>query len=95
MQNVIYSMTPFKITCTHYSFPAGRLHIWKSIFKELKSGNTNSFKVILERRGKIKKHIYMSDYFQGGENRDRRRIELVVMNVGAIVGVLLALLVFF
>ena len=55
MQNVIYSMAPFKKTCTRYSFPAGfRLHIWKSIFKGLKRDNTNSFKVILERLGKIK-----------------------------------------
>lgn len=34
MQNVIYSMTPFKNTHTHYSFLADRLHIWKHILKD-------------------------------------------------------------
>lgn len=94
MQNVIYSMTPFKKTCAHESFPVDRLHIWKKYFKGLKSGNTSSFnsKLFWKDLERFKPHLHQWLLLEKGKQREKRRG--LVMNASVIVKEILVSVVF-
>lgn len=92
----IYSMTPFKKTCAHDSFPVDTLHLWKKYFKGLKSGDTNSFnlKLFWKDLERFKPHLHQRLLLEKGKQTEKRGGGLAVMNATGIVKEILASVVF-